>query len=326
MILPLAAALAAACTVWVFAALLDAARDADRRRALERAGSLEARRGRHRAPAPLDPGGELLRADTVAQARWLRGLLSRFRWTARRAALLDEAGLPLRVSDYVALLLVAAILLGAAVVLLSGIWPAGVLTALLTIAGIELALRRRAGQRWERFNEQLPVALQMMASSLQSGFGILEAIRTVARETESPLRDEFQTVLDEILAGAEYETSLERLAQRVGGTDMRLVAQALSIHRTVGGDLGEILAQVAATSREREGLRRHIHSLTSQERLSAIIMGTLPIWVFLLFVFMAPELAEPLWTEPIGRVLAGIGAALEVTGFLLMRRMMRVEV
>jgi tight adherence protein B len=165
-----------------------------------------------------------------------------------------------------------------------------------------------------------------MSTSLRSGFGIMEAVSTVCREMDPPISHEFQRVLDEARVGGSFEDGLSGMVERIDSQDLRIVARALEIHRKVGGDLAQILENVAGTMREREELRGHVLALTAQQRFSGIIVGLLPLWVVGFFSVANPEFISPLWEEQTGRIILAVGASMEVAAFFLMRRIMSIEV
>lgn len=327
MILFIAAALFGALTIFFVIGLLTGQLDRTRRREMERVLRLERTRLQTEAVAEgNDVRAALLREDTVSDNEALSAFLRRFSWVKARAVTLEQGDVPLKVSEYALLLAMGYISLAVVATLITGFLPAGFLIGLGAIFIGEMFVTKRAKNRISQFNLQLPVALQMMATSLQSGFSTMEAIRTVAREMDAPLSQEFQRILEEARAGASFETSLERLAARIATPDMRIMTQALSVHREVGGNLGEILGQVAATMRERSELERHIKSLTSQERMSALLIAALPFLIIAMVGLSAPELISILWTTTIGYVLVGVALVLETIGFWLMRRVMTIEV
>jgi len=293
----------------------------DRRRLLQRLGSP----GADAAPAPTHRRGPALRPDTVAANPALRALLRRFRWTERRAEMLDRAGLGISVSAY-ALVLASLFGLGAvAGTVATGILVAGMGTGLVLVAAAEWFLRARVRARRDRFDRQLPGALQAMATALKSGFSILEAVRAAARESDPPLSRELSRILDEHRVGASFDTSLAAVGERIGSADFGIVVHAFRTHRRVGGNLAEILDHVAETMREREKLRGHVRALTAEQRASSVIVGMLPVWVLVFFLLVDPAFIAPLWQVPLGRVILGVGAALEVVAFLLLRRIAAVE-
>ena len=326
MILALAAAMAGALAVFVGLGIATQQSGATRRRAMDRALRIEKTRLTTELTEAGDDQGHLLREDQVATNPAVSAALRRVAWTDKRAATLEQGDVPLKVSEYATILLGLFVAFAVGVTAITMFIPGGIAAGLFAVVFVEYWITRRASIRIAEFNHQLPEALHMMATSLQSGFGIMEAMRTVAREMDEPLSKEFQKILDETLAGGTFERSVERLAERIDSTEMRIVTQALTVHREVGGNLGEILGQVSETMREREELRRHVKSLTSQERSSSMIIAALPILVVGMFMIMAPELIETLWKTTAGHIMIAVSVALQISGFLLMRRVMNIEV
>ena len=275
---------------------------------------------------PREISAALLKDDDIAGSKRVSAALRRYGWVANRAALLSKAALPLKVSEYFLIQLVAFGVTAAIVGLISQLWLVGLLFGGVAVLGIELWARSRARTRLAEFNKQLPTALQVMATSLRSGFGIMEAVNTVSREMDDPLAGEFGQIIDQARVGGSFEAGVESMVERVDSADLKIVARALEIHRKVGGDLASILDSVAATMREREELRGHIIALTAQQRLGGMIVGLLPAWVVGFFLVVNPEFISPLWEEPVGRLLLAAGATMEVVAFFAMRRIMTIEV
>ncbi|MCL4241413.1 MAG: type II secretion system F family protein [Dehalococcoidia bacterium] len=271
-------------------------------------------------------GTGLLKEDAVAGSERVSAILRRYSWVASRAALLERAALPLKVSEYILALVVTFAGLAALVTLTSGILVFGLIFGTVGVVGVELWVRSRARRRLELFNKQLPIALQVMATSLRSGFGIMEAVQTVSREMDDPLAGEFGLIIDQARVGGSFEAGVSAMVSRVNSSDLRIVARALEIHRKVGGDLASILDSVAGTMREREELRGHITALTAQQRLGGMIVGLLPAWVVGFFMVVNPEFISPLWEEPLGRIFLAAGGLMELTAFVTMRRIMTIEV
>lgn len=274
----------------------------------------------------LNTAPTLLKEDTLSGNVAVSNLLRRFSWFSSRAAALDRAALPLKVSEYLLVLVVTFIALTAVVTLLSKLLFAGLLFGIVGVLFVEMWVRGRSRKRIAMFNKQLPLALQVMATSLRSGFGIMEAVQTVSREMDQPLAGEFTLIIDHARVGGSFEAGVASMVNRIGSNDLRIVARALEIHRKVGGDLAAILDSVAGTMREREDLRGHITALTAQQRLGGMIVGLLPAWVVGFFLVANPEFISPLWEENLGRVLLGIGAAMEIVAFFAMRKIMAIEV
>ena len=142
---------------------------------------------------------------------------------------------------------------------------------------LKFAAKRRAG----KFENQLPDVLTLIASSLSTGFSLLQALDAVARDAAEPSAKEFSRALAETRIGADIDDSLDHLADRMDSTNLRWTGMAISIQRQVGGNLAETLRNTAATLRDREALKRHVKGLSAEGRLSAYILIALPIGIFL---------------------------------------------
>ena len=271
-------------------------------------------------------GRRLFREDALAGNAAFSSFLQRYSWFASRAVLLERADLPLKATEYTLILIIGFVGIGALAGMLSGLWPVGLAFGALTVVLLEIWVKGRSRRRLATFDKQLPIALQVMSTSLRSGFGIMEAVATVSREMDEPLAGEFSRIIEQARIGGSFESGLDDMVARVKSRDLRIVARALEIHRKVGGDLASILDSVALTMRQREELRGHIIALTAQQRLGGMIVGLLPIWVLAFFSVTNPDFISPLWTESVGRILLGAGLVMEVTAFIVMRRIMSIEV
>ncbi|GMV86194.1 MAG: hypothetical protein AMXMBFR80_20490 [Dehalococcoidia bacterium] len=322
--IPALAAVLGALSVFVGVGALTGQFSENRRKLAARTVTLQ-RGGGDERPRTL-AAGSILKEDVVAGSERVSALLRRYSWVSSRAGLLERAALPLKVSEYLLALVVAFVGVAALVTLTSGMVIIGLSFGALAVLGVELWVRSRARRRLDLFNKQLPVALQVMATSLRSGFGVMEAVQTVSREMDDPLAGEFGLIIDQARVGGSFEAGMAAMVSRIDSNDLRIVARALEIHRKVGGDLAAILDSVAGTMREREELRGHIQALTAQQRLGGLIVGLLPAWVVGFFLVVNPEFISPLWEDSLGRLFLAAGAVMEVTAFVAMRRIMTIEV
>jgi Flp pilus assembly protein TadB len=187
---------------------------------------------------------------------------------------------------------------------------------------LNFLIRRRRGA----FAEQLPDLLQILASSLQSGFSLLQALDAAVREAAQPAGGEFARALAEVRLGGDLEDTLETVAIRMGSDDLRWTVMAIRIQRGIGGNLAEVLTTTVNTIRERGYLRRHVRSLSAEGRLSAYILVVLPIVVSAFLFVFEPNYMRPLYATRIGDVLLAGAVVLMVTGTALMRQMIKIEV
>ena len=239
---------------------------------------------------------------------------------------LEQAAWPLRNSEFLLLSVGAALAVGAVTGVLAN-WLGGLLLAVVAGAAPWLVLEVRRARRQDAFLRNLPDTLQLLAGSLRAGYGVLQALDTVAREAVGPAAEEFQRVITEARLGMPVEDALQAMAERINSEDFRWVVLAINIQREVGGNLAELLDSVAETLREREMLRRQIKVLSAEGRLSAIILVALPFVLVTYLILVRPEYIAALVTSGAFGWLMVIGASvLMVIGIVWIRKMIQIEV
>ena len=154
-------------------------------------------------------------------------------------------------------------------------------------------MRRTKAKRQAAFADQLPDVLQLVTTALRSGYGLTQALDSVAEEAEEPARSEFAHVLVEARLGRDLSEAMRALAQRMESEDLEWVVAAIDINRDTGGNLSEILNTVSATIRERQRMARQVRTLTAEGRLSARILTVLPLADGLLAVAGQPGQLRP---------------------------------
>lgn len=238
---------------------------------------------------------------------------------------LTGAGSALTAAEW--LLLHAGIAVGAAVV---GFLMGGGALAVLGLAmGAVLPwmyLKFRHKRRLSRFNANLAQSLGLMAGGLQAGLSLPQAVDTVVREGNEPIAGEFKRALIEQRLGIEITEALEGVGERMESQDFAWVVMAIRIQREVGGNLAEILHTVSDTLREREYLRRQVKALSAEGRMSAWLLGALPVGMFGYMMMANREYVEPLYTTGIGWGILAAAAFLLALGGFMMAKMVKVEV
>lgn len=204
---------------------------------------------------------------------------------------------------------------------------------LLTIVGGLLGfyswhvlLVRAKRKRLQAFNRQVIDALELIANSLKAGYGFLQAVEMVANESDPPMSLEFRRLLRDTTLGINVETALQDLGRRVESEDMDLVITAILIQRQVGGNLAEVLTKIAHTIRERIKLKNELRTLTAQGRISGLIIMLLPPGVGFLIYLMNRDFINILFVEPVGRMLLFFALVMQVLGYLVIRRIINIEV
>jgi tight adherence protein B len=245
---------------------------------------------------------------------------------ARLESKLDTAGLSLKPAEW--LLLRAGVgVLGAVLAVLIGTssFVLGIIIFVAAIVGPVLYLKIKRSKRLGAFGAGLADTLQLMAGSLSAGLSLAQSIDTIVKEGNEPIAGEFRRVVIETRLGVQLEDSLEGVAQRMESRDWEWVVMAIRIQREVGGNLAELLLQVAETLREREYLRRHVKALSAEGRLSCYILGGLPPLFLIFLTLTKPDYVHPLYSTPLGYILLTGIAVLLTVGIFWMVKVAKVD-
>jgi tight adherence protein B len=271
-------------------------------------------------------GPPVLRTAPLQGVPLLGPVLARRAFTARLAADLEAAGLSLGVGAYLLLRGLAGLALAVPAALGRLPLPLVVGLGLLGLLLPALFVRHRQRLRLRRSEEQLLDALSLMANALRSGASTLQAFDLVARELGPPLGEEFGRMVAEIGLGVPFDEVVQALARRLPSEDLGLVVVAMQIQRQTGGNLAEIMEKTAQTIRERQRIMRQVQALTAEQRLSALVVGLLPAGVLGVLLVLSPDYHRPFLAQPLGRLLLGLAFGCQVAGFLVLRRLGRIEV
>jgi tight adherence protein B len=196
-----------------------------------------------------------------------------------------------------------------------------------------LWLARRRNGRLGAFNKQLPDTITLIANALRAGSSFLQAIELVVRETRPPISTEFSRVIREVNLGLPFEQALENMVRRVRSDDLELMATAIAIQHQVGGNLAEILDSIAYTIREPIRFKVEIKTLTAQQRLSGYVVAGLPMGLAAFLFVAAPGFMDPMFDDrasiiglPAGVIVLMLGGVMMFIGFMLIRKIVDIEV
>ena len=198
----------------------------------------------------------------------------------------------------------------------------GVLGALTPFFLLARARRRRE----RRIEEQLPDAVDMLVNALRAGYSLQAGMSFVGTEMSAPVGPEFARFYDEQRLGMDVRQALENLQDRMGTLDARMFVLALIIQRDTGGNLSEILGNIAQVIRQRIEFRGQVDVLTSEAKLSAIVLGALPVVLFFAVRIVNPEYSSSLIDTQAGQWMIWYGVGSLLVGFVLMRQMAHIEV
>ena len=251
--------------------------------------------------------------------------LEHFNLMARVAGDLERARLPLRPGEFVLAAAGGGAGLGVLMFFVTGQLLLGVISAL---AGPFLAwnfVKYKVTRRRKAFEAQLPDALALIASSLQAGHTALRSVQSMVEESEAPLSEEFERVVAETALGDPLVDALDRMAARLDVEDLKMVVQAIRIQQTVGGKLADLLFTLAEFMRGREEIRREVKVLTAEGRMSAWVLGGLPVGLFFAVKTMSPGYLDPMLRAPGVFALAGAGVSVAV-GIGMIMRMVKIDI
>ncbi len=248
------------------------------------------------------------------------------RMAARLATQLERAGLMLNPKEYFLLRLGVSAGFAVAGFFVSPVPVAGLLAGVAGYWLVGIWLQRRITKRTQQLEAQLIELLSLVSSALRSGFGLLQALEAGAEQLPAPISVEMRRALRDTSMGASVEQALIAMNDRIGSADWDIVVSAILIQRSVGGNLAEILDNVAHTMRERERIRGEIRTLTAQQRMTGFVIGGIPVALGIAFYMLNPEFERLLFTDELGRMMLGAALLLEFVGFLIIRKIVNIEV
>lgn len=255
------------------------------------------------------------------------GLLERFKFTARVENLIEQAGLkwhPARLLHAcLALFLVA----------FAAVWygfPAGRRLALIpaALAGwlpMVYVLRQRT-KRLRKFEEQFPESLEFVSRSMRAGHAFSVSLEMIHKEFQEPLAGEFRRTFNEHNLGLPLDVALQKLAQRLPIMDVQFFVSAVLLQKRTGGNLAELLDKLAYVIRERFKLRGRIRAVSAHGRMTGSALSLIPLIVAGMMFFANREYVTFFINDPTGRIMAGAMAGLQVLGYLIIRKIVSIEV
>ena len=221
---------------------------------------------------------------------------------------------------------IAAGALGAGFGVVSGSVAVGAILGAAGLFGPYAAVVRTIGRRRRAIEAQLPEVLDLLAASLEAGAGTASALSLVVAEVDEPAAGELARVVAATRLGTELEQAFREMADRIGSEDLTWTSDAIAIQQRTGGRLADMLRTVATFTRSREELRREVQALTAEGRLSGYVLGGLPFLIALVVSLANPGYLNPLFTTGAGLLmLAGTGMLMAVA-FVVMFRIVKVEV
>ena len=332
---PMVLVVAVAAALGILLVFLSLAGGSDVNARLERYASAS-RTDRAAAQPKRDIGERISASATLAS---FNRVVEKRDWGSDLARELARADVALKPTEFLAIRLGALAGVPLGMILLSpfiSLLGSPILWAVGLVLGFWLPrfwLNRRKSGRLKAFNSNLADTIMLLANSLRAGSSFLQSVEMVVREAQPPVSTEFSRVIREVNLGLSLDDALGNLQRRVRSDDLDLMTTAIAIHHTVGGNLAEILDSIAYTIRERVRIKGEIKTLTAQQRMSGYVVGFLPVALVILLSVIAPSFMEPMLRTPpellglpLGLFILGFGGLMMGIGFILIRRIVDIEV
>jgi len=269
---------------------------------------------------------DIMRKSMLSEVPWLNRMLLSIRWTDKLSRMIEQSGTESTLGVFILLSIVLAS--GGFVI---GLWVASNALLSLIIAfflGVFpfLYVYLKKKRRMEKFQRQLPDALDLIARALKAGHAFTGGLKMVGDELGEPVGTEFEKTLHEINFGSGIPEALKGLTQRVDCPDLRFFIISVIIQRETGGNLAEILAKIAYLIRERFKLQNRVQVLSAEGKLSAIILISIPFVIALALSVLNPVYIKTLFVDPIGKALVAFALLMMVIGIVVMKRMIEIKV
>ncbi|WP_230497457.1 type II secretion system F family protein [Pseudoneobacillus rhizosphaerae] len=244
----------------------------------------------------------------------------------RLEIMIARSGLPLKPEEFVLFQWISTALIGGILLLFSGKIILMIVGGFLGFLFPRWYLKKKQRERMTKFNDSLPDMISTVVGSLRAGFSFPQALKTVAEEADSPIKEEMEFVLKEMQYGNSLEDSLNSLKDRMPSEDLDLMIQAILIQRQVGGNLATVLDKIVETIRDRTKIQRQIKTLTAQGRLSGIVIAIMPFVLSLVLYLIEPTYIGTLFIHPIGIALVIAALISGIIGFIMIKKITTIEV
>ncbi|MCB0114334.1 MAG: type II secretion system F family protein [Caldilineaceae bacterium] len=267
------------------------------------------------ADADADSGRDELKRRMNEQ--FVRG-----KWGGNLNLALFQAGVKLTAVEFVAINLGLTVAFAALGWLIGRNIYSGLGLGLLAASFPRIWLKRRKDQRLGLFQDQLPDVLNLLVGSLRSGYGLMQALRLVSQEMPSPSAEEYERVTQEIAFGVSTTKALGRLVERMESADLEMVVAAIQVQHEVGGNLGDILATIAGTIRERIQIQGEVRAITSMQRATGYMLAALPFILGVILLMFNADYMMRVFVMP-WVCIPGFAVFSVIVGLIMISRMVK---
>jgi tight adherence protein B len=268
----------------------------------------------------------ILRLQGGDLPRWFKPIAARVPAVQDIELMMEQAGMNGHVPLFLMMTIGLTVGLGLGVLALIRWWPGAILAAVIGGMMPYMVVRFRRNKRLNAFEEMLPEAIDLLGRAIRAGHPLSAGMKMVADETKDPIAGEFRRTHEEHRFGLPFEDALLAMADRVSLIDVRILTTAILIQREVGGNLAEVLDNLANVIRVRFTIRRQLRVYTAQGRFSGYVLGALPIAVGLAIYSLNPPYIRLLFTDPLGKLMVLLAVLFQIAGFLWIRKIVNIEI
>jgi tight adherence protein B len=264
--------------------------------------------------------------SAILDSPWLRPLAARMPALQDAELMLQQAHLTWSLQTLIFISVGLSLALGLSILILTQSFLVAVPLAVLGAVLPTQYARFRRKRRLSQFEEMLPEAIDLVGRALRAGHPLSSGFKMAADDGAEPVASEFRRVFEEQRFGLPVQDSLLGMADRVTIVDVRILVTAILIQREVGGNLAEILDNLAAVIRARFTIRRQINVYTAQGRMTGYLLSLLPFFLFGILYWIAPEYMIVLFTDPIGKALVAAALSMQLAGFFWIRKIVNIDI
>ena len=273
-----------------------------------------------------DPILDIRKSELLSAVPWVNRLLLKFEVAPRLRSLLYQANVKWTAGGMILLSATCFALPAYLIYLRTGTAIFALAIGLLTAGAPIFYVLHKRRQRFNKFEQELPEALDLMVSALRAGHSLVAALGLVSHESPDPIGAEFRVCFEEQNYGLELRTAMNNLLFRVPLQDLRIVVTAILIQKESGGNLAEVLDKTAYVIRERYRLKRQVRVHTAQGRLTGWILSFLPLVLGMGLYLISPDTISLLWKRPIGIKLLYSASGMMIVGALIIRKIVNMDV
>jgi tight adherence protein B len=271
-------------------------------------------------------GGGLFRGVGPNASAWAQALAARTPAFGDLQLMLQQAGAAWTLEVFLLFSVGLAVAFGLGGLLVTRFLPVAILAAAVGGFLPYMILRRRRTKRFNAFEEGLPEAIDLLGRAIRAGHPLSSGLQMVADETQEPISSEFRRTFEEQRFGLPFEDAISAMADRITIVDVRILTTAILIQRLVGGNLAEVLDNLASVIRARFTIRRQLRTYTAQGRISGYVLAVLPIAVGTIIYLLNPEYMQLLFSSAKGRFMLVTAGVMQIIGYLWIRNIVNIDI